>query len=60
MAFTTKCKQHGEIIDCLPSRPLDELPPEDLEWEGIEDVPQEVKAVEGNVTLIDIRAMLKR
>ncbi|MHA5869087.1 hypothetical protein ACVSMD_42180, partial [Pseudomonas aeruginosa] len=43
-----------------PSRFLDELPPEDLEWEGMEDAPQEVKAAKGNAALADIRAMLKR
>ena len=42
------------------SRFLDELPPEDLEWEGMEDAPQEVKAAKGNAALADIRAMLKR
>ena len=60
MTFAAKRKQYGEIIDCSPSRFLDELPPEDLEWEGMEDAPQEVKAAKGNAALADIRAMLKR
>ncbi|HEP8828683.1 TPA: DNA helicase Rep [Pseudomonas aeruginosa] len=60
MTFAAKRKQYGEIIDCSPSRFLNELPPEDLEWEGMEDAPQEVKAAKGNAALADIRAMLKR
>ena len=60
MTFAAKRKQYGEIIDCTPSRFLDELPPEDLIWEGQEDAPVEVKAARGNNALADIRAMLKR
>jgi ATP-dependent DNA helicase Rep len=58
--FAAKRKQYGEIIDCTPSRFLDELPPEDLEWEGQEDAPVEVKAARGNDALAAMRAMLKR
>jgi ATP-dependent DNA helicase Rep len=58
--FAAKRKQYGEIIDCAPSRFLDELPPDDLAWEGNDDTPVEVKAVRGNTALADIRAMLKR
>ncbi|HTN31292.1 MAG TPA: DNA helicase Rep [Pseudomonas sp.] len=60
MTFAAKRKQYGEIIDCLPSRFLDELPQEDLEWEGQEEAPQEVKAARGNDALAGIRAMMKR
>ncbi|GLK87539.1 DNA helicase Rep [Pseudomonas turukhanskensis] len=58
--FAAKRKQYGEIIDCSPSRFLDELPAEDLAWEGLEDTPVEVKAVRGNAALADIRAMMKK
>ena len=60
LTFAAKRKQYGEVIDCLPSRFLDELPPEDLQWEGHDDAPVEVKAKRGNSALADIRAMLKR
>ncbi|WPP44706.1 DNA helicase Rep [Pseudomonas sp. AN-1] len=60
ITFAAKRKQYGEVIDCLPSRFLDELPPEDLVWEGQEDAPVEVKAKRGNSALADIRALLKR
>ena len=60
MTFAAKRKQYGEIIECTPSRFLDELPPEDLEWEGQEDAPPEAKAARGNDALAAMRAMLKR
>ncbi|THG79795.1 DNA helicase Rep [Pseudomonas sp. A-1] len=60
ITFAAKRKQYGEVIDCLPSRFLDELPPEDLVWEGQEDASVEVKAKRGNSALADIRALLKR
>ena len=48
------------LIDCAPSRFLDELPQEDLVWEGQEDTPVEVKTARGNDALASMRAMLKR
>lgn len=60
MTFASKRKQYGEIIECMPSRFLDELPQEDLEWEGQEDAPVEVKAARGNDALAAMRAMLKK
>ncbi|AYC34821.1 DNA helicase Rep [Pseudomonas cavernae] len=60
MTFAAKRKQYGEIIDCSPSRFLDELPPEDLVWHGQDDAPVEVKAARGNDALANMRAMLKR
>lgn len=58
--FAARRRQFGEIIDCLPSRFLDELPSEDLEWEGTEDVPVEQKQARGNSALADIRGLLGR
>ena len=60
LTFAAKRKQYGEIIDCSPSRFLDELPQEDLVWEGQEDTPVEVKTARGNDALASMRAMLKR
>lgn len=60
MTYAAKRKQYGEIIDCAPSRFLDELPPEDVQWEGLEETPAPVKAARGNAALADIRALLKR
>ena len=60
MTFAAKRKQYGEIIECMPSRFLDELPQEDLEWEGQDEAPAEVKAARGNDALAAMRAMLKK
>ena len=60
LTFAAKRKQFGEVMDCAPSRFIDELPPEHLQWEGLNDTPVEVKAVRGNSALADIRAMLNR
>ncbi|UAW98513.1 DNA helicase Rep [Halopseudomonas nanhaiensis] len=57
--FAARRRQFGEVIDCLPSRFLDELPREDLEWEGTEDAPIEQKQARGRNALADIRSMLK-
>lgn len=57
--FAARRRQFGEVIDCLPSRFLDELPKEDLEWEGTDDVPVEQKQARGRNALADIRSMLK-
>lgn len=56
--YAARRRQFGEIIDCLPSRFLDELPAEDLEWEGTDDAPPEKKQARGNSALSDIRSML--
>ena len=36
LTYCAKRKQFGEMIDCAPSRFLDELPMEDISWEGRE------------------------
>ncbi|TVP88732.1 MAG: DNA helicase Rep [Pseudomonadaceae bacterium] len=58
--FAARRRQFGEIIDCLPSRFLDELPDEDLEWEGTDDAPPEQKQARGNTALSDIRSLIGR
>ncbi|MGB0205542.1 MAG: DNA helicase Rep [Neptuniibacter sp.] len=44
-------KQYGELIDCMPSRFLDELPPEDLEIEGAGEKCQVLNQKKGKATL---------
>ncbi|AQZ94030.1 DNA helicase Rep [Halopseudomonas phragmitis] len=58
--FAARRRQFGEVIDCLPSRFLDELPAEDLEWEGTEDVPVEQKQARGKEALANIRSLIGR
>jgi len=58
LTFASKRKQFGELIDCTPSRFLDELPQEDLKWVGGQDesTPQD-KQRNAN-TISDLRALL--
>lgn len=49
-------KQFGELIDCTPSRFLDELPKEDLEIEGGEK-NEEANRARGRETLNNLRSL---
>lgn len=60
LTYASKRKQYGEIIDCTPSRFLDELPKEDLIWEGLDEAPKEVRQARAASALADIRAMLNK
>ncbi|NLC09773.1 MAG: DNA helicase Rep [Gammaproteobacteria bacterium] len=60
LTYANKRKQYGEVIDCTPSRFLDELPKEDLIWEGLDEAPKEVKQARAASALADIRAMLSK
>jgi ATP-dependent DNA helicase Rep len=57
LTFAARRKQFGEIIDCTPSRFLDELPADDVSWEGRDsrDTPQKVNS---KATFDSLRAML--
>src|SRR5690606_34071925 len=37
LTFCARRKQYGDYVSCQPSRFLDELPAEDVEWEGREN-----------------------
>ena len=52
-----KRKQYGEIIDTAPSRFLEELPEEDIEWEGFGDSNPEVNKSKGTETLRGLLGM---
>ncbi|MEM7467590.1 MAG: 3'-5' exonuclease, partial [Pseudomonadota bacterium] len=58
ISFATQRLRYGETIDCEPSRFLDELPPDDLQWIGVdkEDKRDEQKAA---ATLSSLREMLQ-
>lgn len=60
ISYAAKRKQYGEVIDCLPSRFLSELPQEELRWEGLETTPVIEQTQKGNAALADIRALLKK
>jgi ATP-dependent DNA helicase Rep len=57
MTLASKRKQFGEMMDCLPSRFLDEIPEEDLEREGFGDDNPELNQRRGRETMADLKNM---
>jgi ATP-dependent DNA helicase Rep len=52
-------KAYGELMDCQPSRFLDELPSDDLEWEGRTDKEDpEKKQARGKDAIAGLRSLL--
>ena len=52
-------KAYGELMDCTPSRFLDELPGEDLEWEGGADKEDpDKKQARGKDAIAGLRSLL--
>lgn len=51
LTFAATRKQYGEKIETIPSRFLDELPEDDIEWEGGDKQDKERAQVKGNQTL---------
>ncbi|WP_136255732.1 DNA helicase Rep [Onishia niordana] len=52
-------KAYGELLDCTPSRFLDELPPDDLDWEGRADKENpEKKQARGKDAIAGLRSLL--
>ncbi|MFG6158683.1 DNA helicase Rep [Halomonas sp. 1390] len=59
MTLARQRKAYGELMDCTPSRFLDELPADDLEWEGRADREDpEKKQARGKDALAGIRSLL--
>ncbi|WP_101758743.1 DNA helicase Rep [Oceanicoccus sp. KOV_DT_Chl] len=54
LSYCAKRKQYGEMIDCFPSRFLDELPFDDLIWEG-EEKNIELNQERGKETLSGLK-----
>jgi ATP-dependent DNA helicase Rep len=58
MSYARRRKRYGEIVECSPSRFLEELPAELLEWEGrVELTPEEQKA-RGRSAIAGLRSLL--
>lgn len=51
LTFAGQRRQYGEKIETIPSRFLDELPEEDVRWEGIGDLDAEANQKKGKATL---------
>jgi ATP-dependent DNA helicase Rep len=59
MTYAAKRKRFGELVRCEPSRFLQELPAEDLEWEGgRSELSKEQKQERGSAHLANLKAML--
>lgn len=58
-SLTTKRKKYGEVIDCIPSRFLEELPQEDLHWQqGKQPVEEDVRKELGRTGIAGLKAIL--
>ena len=51
LTYAAARKQYGEKIETIPSRFLDEIPEDDLQWEGGEQQDKELVQKKGNQTL---------
>lgn len=59
ISYVEKRKRYGEIMLCEPSRFLQELPEEDLNWEGKNSkLTKEEKQQRGNAHLANMKALL--
>lgn len=58
ITLASKRRQYGEEIDCMPSRFLDELPDDVIQWEGRGDESDKVKKEQGKASLSALKAML--
>ena len=58
MTYASKRKRFGELVHCEPSRFLEELPDEDIRWEGKKSVSVAEKKERGTAHLANIKAML--
>ena len=59
ISYTEKRKKYGEIMLCEPSRFLQELPEEDLNWEGKNSkLTKKEKQQRGNAHLANMKALL--
>ncbi|HCH32551.1 MAG TPA: DNA helicase Rep [Oceanospirillaceae bacterium] len=59
ITLARKRKQYGELIECSPSRFLDELPEDDLEWQGRGDDDPSKNVAQGQATLAGLKGMFE-
>ncbi len=55
LTLAAKRKQFGQIIDTIPSRFLDELPADDLQWEGRGEQSEELNQQRGKDTIAGLK-----
>jgi len=59
ITLARKRKQYGELIECTSSRFLDELPEDDLEWQGRGDDDPSKNLAQGQATLAGLKGMFE-
>ncbi|MCY0965703.1 DNA helicase Rep [Parathalassolituus penaei] len=58
LTYAAKRRQYGESTDTTHSRFLDELPPDDVEWEGKTEISPEAQRQRGQETLSSLKNLL--
>ncbi len=58
-SYCTHRKRYGEMSECLPSRFLEELPVDDLEWPKKKKLEPEVKKERGKANLSHLKTLLE-
>ncbi|MFL0806370.1 MAG: DNA helicase Rep [Oceanobacter sp.] len=58
LTYAGKRRQYGDVQNTTHSRFLDELPPDDIEWEGKTEISAEQQKQRGQETLSSLRNML--
>ena len=58
ITYAGKRKQYGEILDTTHSRFLDELPQDDIEWEGKTEVSAEEQKARGQETMASLKNLM--
>jgi ATP-dependent DNA helicase Rep len=57
-SYCTHRKRYGELTECEPSRFLNELPEDDLEWLNKKQLPAEEIKLRGKASLAQLKSML--
>jgi ATP-dependent DNA helicase Rep len=60
LSYCTHRKRQGEIVDCEPSRFLNELPEEELEWPEPRALDPEQKKERAMDSFAAVRSLLNR
>ena len=58
ITYAAKRKQFGELLDTTHSRFLDELPQDDIEWEGKTEVSAEEQKARGQETMASLKNLM--
>ena len=57
MSYCAKRKQFGEAVDCSPSRFLEEIPKDDVDWIGREGSNEAFSHERGQQTLAGLKGL---